>query len=97
MRSFDLLTDFATGRPRRRRAFFDESNETAVYDPTDDAKQKFKIDVYNVVLDTINTELKSRFNDTTVSVLKALQCISPVRFLDKHGHVSVQPNQVWTN
>ena len=70
-------------------AFFDESNETAVDDPADDAKQKFKIDVYNVVLDTIVTELKTRFNDTTVGVLKALQCISPVRFLDKHEDVSV--------
>ena len=85
----DLLTDFASGRPRRRRAFFDESNETAVDDPADDAKQKFKIDVYNVVLDTIVTELKTRFNDTTVGVLKTLQCISPVRFLDKHEDVSV--------
>ena len=70
LRSFWLLTaDFATGRPRRRRAFFDESNETAVDDPADDAKQKFKIDVYNVILDTIVTELKTRFNDTTVGVL----------------------------
>ena len=87
--ALDLLTDFATGRSRRRRAFFDESNETAVDDPADDAKQKFKIDVYNVVLDTIVTELKTRFNDTTVGVLKTLQCISPVRFLDKHEDVSV--------
>ena len=53
----------------------------AVLDPADDAKQKFQIDVYNIVLDTIVTELKTRFNDTTVGVLKALQCISSVRFL----------------
>ena len=87
--ALDLLTDFASGKPRRRRAFFDESNETAVDDPADDAKRKFKIDVYNVVLDTIVTELKKRFNDTTVGVLKTLQCISPVRFLGKHEDVSV--------
>ena len=43
-------------------AFFDESNETAVDDPADDAKQKFKIDVYNVVLDTIVTGLKTPSN-----------------------------------
>ena len=59
-------------------AFFDESNETAVDDPADDAKQKFKIDVYNVVLDTIVTELKTRFNDTTVGVLKG-----DIEYLDK--------------
>ena len=66
--------------------------EATIDDPADDAKQKFIIDVYNLVFDTIVSELKTRFNDITVGVLKALQSISPIRFLDKMFLSSVQPN-----
>ena len=54
---------------------------------TVDAQEKFRIDVYNVVLDTIITDLKTCFNDTTVGVLKAFDCISPTTFIDKHEDV----------
>ena len=33
------------------------------------------------------TELKTRFNNTTVGVLKAFDCISPTTFIDKHQDV----------
>ena len=62
------------------REFFNEGQETDD-DPAVITKKNFKIDVYNVVLDTIITDLKTRFNDTMVGVLKALDCITPVTFL----------------
>ena len=42
------LGEFETGRIRTRRAPFDENSDGDVYDPTTDAKEKFKIDVYYV-------------------------------------------------
>ena len=46
-----------------------------------------RIDGYNVVLNTIITDLNTCFNDTTIGVLKAFDCISPSTFIDKHEDV----------
>ena len=56
---------------------------------TVDAQEKFRIDVYSVNLDTIIVDLTSqtRFNDTTVGILKAFDCISHTTFIDKHEDV----------
>ena len=86
--SLDLPVEFETRRRRRRRGFFDEPQDTlSTEQHTVDAQEKFRIDVYNVVLDTIITDLKTCFNDTTVGVLKAFDCISPTTFIDKHEDV----------
>lgn len=47
-------------------------------------KEKFKIEVYHVILDTIKTDLSSRFNDTAVSVLKSQSCLSPAILIEKN-------------
>ena len=85
--SLDLPAEFETRRRRRRRGFFDETQDE---EQTADAQEKFRIEVYNVVLDTIIADLKTRFNDTTVGVLKAFDCISPTTFMDKHGDVPAE-------
>ena len=65
--SLDLPAEFEM---RRNRRFFDEPQADST--ENHDAQQKFKIDLYNVVLDTIITDLKTHFNNTTVGVLKSL-------------------------
>ena len=85
--SLDLPAEFETRRRRRRRGFFDETQDE---EQTVDAQEKFRIEVYNVVLNTIIADLKTRFNDTTVGVLKAFDCISPTTFMDKHGDVPAE-------
>ena len=81
--SLGLPTDFESRRIRRRRAPFDENPDGDVNDPATDAKEKFKIDVYYVVLDAIITDLDTCFNDTTVGVLKSLSCLSPATLIEK--------------
>ena len=44
------------------------SDETTVDQPLSDAKTRFKVEVYNLVLGRIVTDLNTRFNDTTVGV-----------------------------
>ena len=80
--SLGLPTDFESRRIRRRRAPFDENPDSDVNDPAIDAKEKFKIDIYYVVLDAITTDLNTRFNDTTVGVLKSLSCLSPATLIE---------------
>ena len=53
-------------------------------------QDNFRIEVYNVVLDTIVTDLETIFNDTTVGVLKAFACISPTTFIDKSDEVPAE-------
>ena len=52
--SLGLLIQFERGRIRTRRAPFDGNPDGDVNDPATDAKEKFKIDVYYVVLDAIS-------------------------------------------
>ena len=95
--SIDIPAEFESRRYRRRE-FFNEEQKTD-NDPIVIAKKKFKIDVSNVILDTIITYFKTRFNDTTVGVLKALDCITPVTFLcnkDSNAPVETSLNQLGT-
>ena len=80
--SLGLPSDFECRRIRRRHAPFDESQED-VNIPAANAKERFKINVYYVVLDAIITDLDTRFNDTTVGVLKSLHCLSPATIIEK--------------
>ena len=66
---------------------------------TVDAQEKFRIDVYSVNLDTIIVDLTSqtRFNDTTVGILKAFDCISHTTFIDKHEDVPAASIKATTN
>ena len=84
--SLDLPAEFEMRRNWRR--FFDEPQADST--ENHNAQKKLKIDMYNVVLDTIITDLKTHFNDTTVGVLKAFDCIFPTTFIDKHQEVPVE-------
>ena len=77
-----MNADFESRRVRRRRTLIDET-PAGDDEPEFNAKEQFKINVYNVVLDAIVTDLNTRFNDTTVGVLKALSCLAPAEFLGK--------------
>ena len=81
--SLGLPTDFESRRIRRWRAPFDENPDGDVNEPATDAKEKFKIDVYYVVLDAIITDLDTHFNVTTFGVLKSLSCLSPATLIEK--------------
>ena len=52
-------------------------------DPIVDAKRRFKIEIYNNILDTMITDLEVWFSNTTVGVLKALQCIYPANIISE--------------
>ena len=78
-RSLDVAADFECRRIRRRTRI-DETPADGD-EPTFSAKETFKIDMYNVVLDTIITDRNTRFNDTTVGVLKALSCLAPTEII----------------
>ena len=64
--ALDCPMQFETRRRRRRRAFFYETQPTDADNPAVDTKSQFKIDDYTVVLDTVITEVKTRFNYKTV-------------------------------
>ncbi len=57
----------------RRKRFHDED---AVDDPIVDEKRRFKIEIHKNILNILITDLKARFSNTMVGVLKAMQCIS---------------------
>ena len=78
--SCEIRAEFTGKRVSRQKKFHDED---AVDDPIVDEKRRFKIEIYNYILDTLITDLEARFSNTTVGVLKAMQCISPANIISE--------------
>ncbi len=78
--SCEHQAEFTNKQASRGKRFHDED---AVDNPIVDTKRRFKIEIYNNILDTMTTVLEAWFSNTTVGVLKALQCISPANIISE--------------